>query len=337
METILITGGTGYIGSHAAVCFLEAGYQIVLLDNLSNSHAAVLQRIATLTGQSPPFYRGNIADAPLLDEIFNHHKITGIAHFAGLKAVAESVQQPLRYYQNNVAGSATLCAAMQKHGCKKLIFSSSATVYGAPGAVAYTEDMPLAPVNPYGRTKRMVEDILRDLCAADSDWRVALLRYFNPVGAHPSGLIGEAPQAVPNNLMPYIAAVAVGTLPVLHIFGNDYPTADGTGVRDYIHVQDLVAGHLAAYAALDKHPGCTAYNLGTGKGASVLEVVAAFVKAAHREIPYQFQPRRPGDLAEYYAAVDFTREKLGWQAQFDLQKMVEDHWNWQKNNPKGYL
>lgn len=336
MSQILITGGAGYIGSHTVVSFLEQGYEVIVLDDLSNSSSVVFDRIEQITGKNAAFVQGDIADKTLLDELFSTYHIEAVIHFAGYKAVGESVAEPLKYYRNNVSGSAVLFEVMQAHDCKKLVFSSSATVYGDPGVVAYTEDLPLSPVNPYGKTKRFVEDILRDLCVADQDWSASLLRYFNPVGAHPSGLIGEDPRGIPNNLMPYIAKVAVGEFDHLDVYGGDYPTFDGTGVRDYIHVQDLALGHLTAYRALASQSGCEAYNLGTGRGYSVLQALDAFSKAVGRDLPYKIKPRRPGDLAEYYAVPDFTREKLGWQARFDLNDMVRDHWNWQKNNPQGY-
>lgn len=336
MKTILITGGAGYIGSHTLVAFLQEGYEVVVLDDLSNSSEVVFERVKTITGKTLEFVCGDISDRQLLDAVFAKRSIEGVIHFAGYKAVGESVNQPLKYYRNNVLGSLVLFEAMQAYGCKKLVFSSSATVYGDPGVVAYTEDLPLAPVNPYGQTKKIVEDMLRDLAASDPDWSVSLLRYFNPVGAHSSGLIGEDPLGIPNNLMPYIAKVAVGELEQLHIFGNDYPTVDGTGVRDYIHVQDLATGHLAAYDVLSRKKGCHAYNLGTGKGYSVLQALAAFSTAAGRDLPYKIVERRPGDLAEYYAVPDYSYQQLGWTAQYGLEEMVSDHWNWQRNNPQGY-
>jgi len=336
MNHVLITGGAGYIGSHSVVSFLEAGYQVVVLDDLSNSSEIVFQRIEKITSKKVSFFEGDISDKTLLDEIFTTCEIEGVIHFAGHKAVGESVQQPLKYYQNNVSGSVVLFETMRKHHCKNLVFSSSATVYGDPGVVAYTEDLPLQPVNPYGQTKRFVEDILRDLCIADQEWSASLLRYFNPVGAHPSGLIGEDPQGIPNNLMPYIAKVAVGEFDHLDVYGGDYPSIDGTGVRDYIHVQDLASGHLTAYRTLQEQSGCEAYNLGTGQGYSVLQALKAFSDAVGYDLPYEIKARRAGDLAEYYAVPDFTRETLDWEAKLNLDDMVRDHWNWQKNNPQGY-
>lgn len=336
MSSILVTGGTGYIGSHTVVALQQAGIDAIVLDDLSNSSESVIGRIEQITRIRPRFYHGSISDRELLISIFAEHQIDAVIHFAGFKAVGESVQQPLKYYQNNVAGSMLLLDAMQQVGCKKLVFSSSATVYGDPGVVAYTEDLPLNPVNPYGQTKRMVEDIARDMAVSDPEWSIALLRYFNPVGAHSSGLIGEDPKGVPNNLMPYIAKVATGELPELNIFGDDYPTSDGTGVRDYIHVQDLARGHLDACRYVGSHSGCTAFNLGTGRGYSVLEAVNAFREASGKSIPVKMSPRRAGDLPEYYAVPDFTEKELGWKARLGLMDMVRDHWNWQKNNPKGY-
>lgn len=336
MNSILVTGGTGYIGSHTVVALQQAGIDAIVLDDLSNSSESVIDRIEQITRIRPRFYHGSISDRELLISIFAEQQIDAVIHFAGFKAVGESVQQPLKYYQNNVAGSMLLLDVMQQVGCKKLVFSSSATVYGDPGVVAYTEDLPLNPVNPYGQTKRMVEDIARDMAVSDPEWSIALLRYFNPVGAHSSGLIGEDPKGVPNNLMPYIAKVATGELPELNIFGDDYPTSDGTGVRDYIHVQDLARGHLDACRYVGSHSGCTAFNLGTGRGYSVLEAVNAFREASGKSIPVKMSPRRAGDLPEYYAVPDFTEKELGWKARLGLMDMVKDHWNWQKNNPKGY-
>jgi UDP-glucose 4-epimerase len=336
MNSILVTGGAGYIGSHTVVALQQAGFDVIVLDDLSNSSGLVIDRIEQITNIRPYFYCGSISDRELLSSIFDAHQIDAVIHFAGFKAVGESVQQPVKYYQNNVAGSMVLFEVMQKAHCKKLVFSSSATVYGDPGMVAYTEDLPLNPVNPYGQSKRMVEDIARDIANSDSGWSIVLLRYFNPVGAHSSGLIGEDPKGIPNNLMPYIAKVAIGELPELNVFGDDYPTPDGTGIRDYIHVQDLARGHLEACRYLDSHSGCAAFNLGTGKGYSVLEAVNAFREVSGKPIPVHISPRRAGDLPEYYAVPDFTEKELGWKAKLDLLDMVRDHWNWQKNNPKGY-
>jgi UDP-glucose 4-epimerase len=336
MKSILVTGGTGYIGSHAVVEFQLSGFDVIVLDDLSNSSEKVLDRIEQITGSRPGFYKGSIADQSLLDLIFSTHHIEAVIHFAGFKAVGESVEEPLKYYRNNVAGSMVLFEAMHRAGCKKLVFSSSATVYGDPGVVAYTEELPLKPVNPYGQSKRMVEDIARDIANSDPGWSISLLRYFNPVGAHPSGLIGEDPRGIPNNLMPFIAKVAVGELSELKVFGRDYPTPDGTGVRDYIHVKDLVRGHLDAYRYLENHKGCSAFNLGTGRGYSVMEAVEAFREVSGKPIPVSSAPRRAGDLPEYYAVPDFTERELGWKAELGLLDMVRDHWNWQKSNPEGY-
>jgi len=294
----------------------------------------VLARVQQITGIAPDFVQGDIRDAALLDRIFSDHNIDGVIHFAGLKAVGESVARPLRYYQNNVAGSLTLFEAMARHHCKRLVFSSSATVYGDPASVPIREDFPLSATNPYGGSKLMIEEILRDLYASDPDWQIFLLRYFNPVGAHPSGLIGEDPAGIPNNLLPYVAQVAVGKLARLQVFGGDYSTRDGTGVRDYLHVCDLALGHLAALQHLE--PGCVACNLGTGRGYSVLEVVEAFARASGREIPYDIVGRRAGDVAECYADTGLSASMLGWKADLDLAAMVTDHWRWQSNNPDGY-
>lgn len=323
--TVLVTGGTGYIGSHTAVVLLEAGYPVVLLDNLVNSKRTVLERIERVSGCPLSFVEGDVRDADILDRVFRRHDISAVIHFAGLKAVGESVAQPLLYYDNNVAGSLRLFEAMARHGCHRLVFSSSATVYGDPATVPIREDFPLSATNPYGRSKLMIEDMLRDLATSDPQWRVMLLRYFNPVGAHPGGLLGEDPEGTPNNLMPYVARVAAGQLPRLQVFGDDYPTPDGTGVRDYIHVMDLARGHLAAMERLA--PGCEAVNLGTGRGYSVLEVVRAFAAASGREIPYEIAPRRAGDVARSYADTSYSRDQLGWEAKLGLEEMVRDHWN----------
>ena len=328
---LLITGGAGYIGSHAIVAFIEAGYSVLVLDDLSNSYFRVFDRIEEICGQRPEFFQGDVGDEELLDRIFTQYSIDGVVHFAGHKAVGESTEQPLMYYQNNVSSSLVLFRKMKEHGCTRLVFSSSATVYGNPEVCAYTEDLLLNPVNPYGRTKRMVEDVLRDLAAADSEWRIALLRYFNPVGAHPSGIIGEEPRGVPGNLVPYIGRVAAGDYPCVRVFGGDYDTVDGSCVRDFIHVQDLVRGHMLAYQKLDTDGGsCRAYNLGTGRGCSVLEVIAAYSEVVGREISYELVDRRPGDLGAYFAVPEFSREELGWNAELNLMSMVEDHWRWQQ-------
>ncbi len=333
---ILVTGGAGYIGSHTVVLLQEAGQDVVVFDNLSNSNPEVFNRIEQISGRRPVFVEGDLRDPVALERLFREHAIDAVIHFAGLKAVGESVEKPLLYYQNNVEGSLNLFQAMSDHGCQRIVFSSSATVYGDPASVPIREDFPLSATNPYGRNKLMIEEILRDLQVADSGWQIALLRYFNPVGAHPSGLIGEDPNGIPNNLMPFVAQVAVGKLPQLRVFGNDYPTPDGTGVRDYIHVMDLAAAHLKALDALNPSHGCVAYNIGTGRGYSVLEAVQAFSRAAEREIPYQIAPRRPGDIAACYADPAFSEEKLGWKAVYGIEEMVRDHWHWQSRNPQGF-
>lgn len=334
---ILVTGGAGYIGSHACLELLKAGYEIVVVDNLSNSKEDALQRVEQLTGKGLQFYKVDLRDRNGLEAVIQQHEFAAVVHFAGLKAVGESVSQPLRYYENNVYGTLVLCEALSKHGVKNLVFSSSATVYGEPAEIPLKETTPLnRPLNPYGRTKLMIEDLLRDLHQADPQWNIALLRYFNPVGAHPSGRIGEDPNGIPNNLFPYITQVAIGKLPELLIFGGDYPTPDGTGIRDYIHVVDLAVGHLKALEKLAAKPGVVTYNLGTGKGYSVLEVVAAFEKACGRKIPYRIVSRRPGDAAITYADPSLARKELSWVAQRGLDEMCTDAWRWQVNNPQGY-
>jgi UDP-glucose 4-epimerase len=333
---ILVTGGAGYIGSHTVVELLNAGQDLVIFDNLSNSSICVLDRIQAITGQRPRFLEGDIRDMAALSAAFNAYPIDSVIHFAGLKAVGESVAEPMLYYDNNVVGSLRLCEAMRAACVKKLVFSSSATVYGDPHMVPVDEGFPLSPTNPYGRSKQHVEGMLCDIAVAQPDWSVALLRYFNPVGAHVSGLIGEDPQGNPNNLMPYVTQVAIGRRPFLGVFGNDYPTPDGTGVRDYIHVVDLAKGHLAALNALDNESGVLTVNLGTGQGYSVLEVIAAFEKASDKLIPYQIMPRRDGDVAIYYANSASAKQRLGWQADLGLDAMCVDAWRWQKNNPNGY-
>jgi len=334
---VLVTGGAGYIGSHTCVEMLKAGMEPVVVDNLSNSKAEALRRVERITGRTLLFYRADIRDKAALLEILKRHPVSAVVHFAGLKAVGESVAQPLRYYDNNVAGTVTLCEAMRQAGVKRIVFSSSATVYGDPHAVPIREDFPVgATTNPYGRSKFMIEAILRDLNVADPEWRIALLRYFNPVGAHESGLIGEDPNDTPNNLMPYIAQVAVGRRPYLNVFGNDYPTPDGTGVRDYIHVVDLALGHLAALRYLDEHEGVLTVNLGTGKGYSVLDMVRAFSAASGREVPYRIAPRRPGDVACCYADPTLAERLLGWRAERGIEQMCADTWRWQSMNPQGY-
>jgi UDP-glucose 4-epimerase len=335
-ETVLVTGGAGYIGSHACVALQEAGYQVVVLDNLVNSHAEALERVGRIAGRQPVFVRGDIRDRDCLERLFAEHPVSAVMHFAGLKAVGESVAQPLDYYQNNVGGTLTLLQEMAAAGVRSLVFSSSATVYGDPASVPIREDFPRGATNPYGRTKQMVEDILEDWHTAHPEWRVARLRYFNPVGAHPSGLIGEDPQGVPNNLMPFIAQVAVGRREQLAVFGNDYPTVDGTGVRDYIHVMDLVEGHVAALRYLQQQGGLLTVNLGTGSGVSVLQLVAAFERASARPVPYQVVARRPGDVAECWADPGLAGRLLEWRASRSLQQMCEDAWRWQQMNPDGF-
>lgn len=334
---VLVTGGMGYIGSHTCVQLAEAGITPVIVDNLSNAKAEVLARIEALTGIQPDFHLGDIRDEAFLDSVFAAHNIQAVIHFAGLKAVGESVVKPLEYYDNNVNGTLVLARSMRKAGVKSLVFSSSATVYGDPDSVPITEDSPTgATTNPYGRSKYMVEQCLSDLYAAENDWSITLLRYFNPVGAHASGTMGEDPQGIPNNLMPFIAQVAVGRRDHLSIFGNDYPTPDGTGVRDYIHVMDLADGHLAALRVVGQQPGLHIYNLGTGKGSSVLEMVEAFRLASQQPIPYEICPRRPGDIAECWADTGKAERELGWKATRTVAQMAADTWHWQSQNPQGY-
>ena len=334
---VLVTGGAGYIGSHTVVLLQEAGHEVVVFDNLCNSHPEVFKRIELITSVRPVFVEGDIRDKFSLEKLFTEYDIDCVIHFAGLKAVGESMDKPLLYYQNNVVGSLNLFEVMAANCCKRIVFSSSATVYGDPASVPIRENFPLSATNPYGQSKLMIENILRDLAAADSTWQISLLRYFNPVGAHPSGLIGEDPNGIPNNLMPYVAQVAINRLEKLYVFGGDYPTIDGTGVRDYIHVMDLAVGHLKAMSALCPNHHCQAYNLGTGKGYSVLQVVNAFAKASGKEIAYQITDRRPGDIAECFADPSFSAEKLNWKAEYGLPEMVRDHWHWQMQNPNGYV
>ncbi|MGB6009589.1 UDP-glucose 4-epimerase GalE [Castellaniella sp.] len=335
--TLLITGGAGYIGSHTVLEFLSAGRDVLVLDNLSNSSRESLARVAALTGRTPGFIQGDVRDRALLDRLFAQHAIRGVVHFAGLKAVGESVRDPLRYYDNNVIGTLTLCQAMAAADVHQLVFSSSATVYGDPADMPIPETCPTGrPANPYGRSKLMVEQLLQDLAAADPRWAIALLRYFNPVGAHASGRIGEDPHGIPNNLLPYISQVAVGRLARVSVFGHDYPTPDGTGVRDYIHVVDLAQGHLAALTYLQQHPGAHIWNLGTGAGYSVLDMIHAFEAACGHPIPYALAPRRPGDVAACWSDPAKARRELGWQAQRGLAQMMADAWRWQSGNPEGY-
>ena len=333
---ILVTGGAGYIGSHACIELLNAGYEVVVLDNLSNSKEESLRRVQEITGKTLGFHLADLLDKPAVDRIFDRAQVDAVIHFAGLKAVGESVTIPLRYYHNNITGTLNLCDAMSAHGVKHLVFSSSATVYGDPHTVPITEDFPTTATNPYGWTKWMIEQILRDAYRADNTWNIALLRYFNPIGAHASGRIGEDPNGIPNNLLPYIAQVAVGKLPKVSVFGNDYPTPDGTGVRDYIHVVDLSIGHVRALEKLRTNPGLVTYNLGTGNGYSVLQVIAAFEKACGKKIPYQIVARRTGDVAACYADPAKAKAELGWIAERGIDQMCADSWAWQSKNPHGY-
>ena len=333
---ILVTGGAGYIGSHTVVELLQNGYEVVVVDNLSNSKPEALKRVKEITGKDFKFYKVDLLDRDGLEQVFKEDKLEAVIHFAGLKAVGESVSIPLKYYYNNITGTLILCELMQKYGVKKIVFSSSATVYGMKNKSPLTEDMPLSTTNPYGSTKLMIEQILRDVYVSDNSWSIALLRYFNPIGAHESGRIGEDPNGIPNNLMPYITQVAVGKREKLSIFGNDYDTHDGTGVRDYIHVVDLAKGHLKALEKVMKTEGVEAYNLGTGVGYSVLDVVKNFEKATGQHIPYVIVGRRPGDVAECYADPSKAERELGWKAEKTLEDMCRDSWNWQKNNPAGY-
>lgn len=345
-DTVLVTGGAGYIGSHACVELLQSGYRVVVVDNLANSKIESLKRVQEITGRPLAFYQVDIRDRNALAEVFAKEAITSVIHFAGLKAVGESCEQPLMYYHNNIYGTLVLAEVMADANVKQLVFSSSATVYGASEQVQYTEDLPIGAINPYGRSKAMIEDILRDLSAADglkpteSPWKIALLRYFNPIGAHESGRIGEDPNGIPNNLMPYVTQVAIGKLAQLSVFGNDYPTPDGTGIRDYIHVVDLVKGHIKAIEALLSEKfaagGCKAYNLGAGKGCSVLEIINTFEKVTGRKVNYRMAPRRAGDLAEYFANPSLALEELDWKVEKTLEDMVADTWLWQVNNPQGY-
>lgn len=332
---VLVTGGAGYIGSHTCVELLNAGEEIIILDNFVNSKPEALNRIKTITGKDFRFYEADLLNKEAIDKVFAENSIDAVIHFAGLKAVGESVMQPIRYYHNNITGTLNLCNVMQAHNVKKMVFSSSATVYGTPKTVPIDETFPLSTTNPYGSTKLMIEQILRDIYTADNEWSIALLRYFNPIGAHKSGLIGEDPNGIPNNLMPYIAQVAIGKLECLGVFGNDYPTHDGTGVRDYIHVVDLSLGHLKALAKIRKDKGVDAYNLGTGKGYSVLDVVAAFEKDSGKKVKYQIKPRRPGDIAECYANPEKAKKLLGWEAIYGIEEMCRDSWNFTQKNPQG--
>lgn len=335
-QGILVTGGAGYIGTHTCICLQQAGHRLVVLDNFSNSKPEALRRVAQITGQPVTLVEGNIRDRQLLDRLFAEHDIDAVIHFAGLKAVGESTEQPLRYYQNNVAGSLVLFEAMLAAGVRNLVFSSSATVYGDPARLPIDEDFPLSATNPYGRSKLIIEQMLGDLFLADPQWNIALLRYFNPVGAHPSGLIGEDPNGLPNNLLPFISQVAVGRLPQLQVFGTDYPTVDGTGVRDYIHVMDLAEGHVAALDWLGRQAGLRAFNLGTGQGYSVLQMLQAFERACGHNLAWKAVARRPGDVASCYANPQRAERELGWKATRDLQQICDDSWRWQSGNPQGY-
>ncbi|WP_089726591.1 UDP-glucose 4-epimerase GalE [Candidatus Thiosymbion oneisti] len=333
---ILVTGGAGYIGSHTCVELLEAGYQVTVIDNLSNSKQAALRRVSEITGREPDFVRADLRDRMALDTLFRDRGFDAVVHFAGRKAVGESTQIPLEYYENNVGGTLALCKAMAEAGVRKLVFSSSATVYGDPASVPIREDFPTCPTNPYGRSKLFIEEILHDLYRSDGTWNIALLRYFNPVGAHRSGRIGEDPNGIPNNLMPFIAQVAVGKRSRLRVFGDDYDTPDGTGIRDYIHVTDLAKGHLKALERLSTGPGVVIYNLGTGRGYSVLEMVRAFERASGRSVPFDIVGRRPGDIAICYADPGLASAELDWTADLGVEEMVQDTWRWQSQNPDGY-
>ncbi|MBZ0067329.1 MAG: UDP-glucose 4-epimerase GalE [Thiobacillus sp.] len=333
---VLLTGGAGYIGSHTAVECLAAGHEVVVFDNLSNSSVISLDRVKTIAGKAVTFVQGDIRDRVALRKLFADHRIDAVVHFAGLKAVGESVEKPILYYDNNIAGSIALFEVMAEAGVKAIVFSSSATVYGDPATVPITEDFPLSATNPYGRSKLFIEEMLRDIALSDAGWNVALLRYFNPVGAHESGLIGEDPRGIPNNLMPYVAQVAVGRRPHLNVFGGDYPTPDGTGVRDYIHVVDLARGHVAALNKLLDLGGVKTWNLGTGRGVSVLDMVRGFEAASGKPVPYQIVARRAGDVAQCWADPARAAQELGWRAEYDLPRMCADSWRWQQGNPEGY-
>ena len=334
---ILLTGGAGYIGSHTIIELDKAGHSVVVVDNLVNSNPESLRRVAKIIGKEIPFYEVDVRDKEALSKVFDENKFDAVIHFAGLKAVGESVSKPLEYYHNNMTGTFVLLDVMRQHGCKNIIFSSSATVYGEPAIIPITEECPKGHcTNPYGQTKSMLEEVLMDVQKADPEWNVVLLRYFNPIGAHQSGMIGENPNGIPNNLMPYITQTAVGIRKELGIFGNDYDTHDGTGVRDYIHVCDLASGHVAALSAIKKNCGLAIYNLGTGHGYSVLDVVKAFEKVNGVKVPYSIKPRRPGDIATCYCNPAKAKAELGWEAQYGIEEMCRDSWNWQKKNPEGY-
>ena len=334
--SILVTGGAGYIGSHTCIEMINAGYDVVVIDNLDNSSSESLNRVEKITNKAVKFYKEDVRDKEALRKIFTENKIEAVIHFAGLKAVGESVREPIMYYDNNLISTIALLEVMNEFGVKKIVFSSSATVYGVATEMPLVEGMPLGAINPYGRTKYFIEEILRDLYVADKEWSIALLRYFNPIGAHKSGLIGEDPKGIPNNLMPYISQVAGGKLEKLHVFGNDYNTVDGTGVRDYIHVVDLAQGHVKAIDWALDNLGCEAFNLGTGNGTSVLQLRDAFVKVTGVDVPYVIDPRRPGDPDEVYANAEKAKNILGWTAKYGVEEMCEDTWRWQSGNPKGY-
>ena len=333
---ILVTGGAGYIGSHTCIEMQNAGYDVIVIDNLDNSSSESLTRVEKITGKAVKFYEEDVRNKEALRQIFKENEIEAVIHFAGLKAVGESVREPIMYYDNNLISTLVLLEVMNEFGVKKIVFSSSATVYGVATEMPLVEGMPLGAINPYGRTKLFIEEMLRDLYVADKDWCIALLRYFNPIGAHKSGLIGEDPKGIPNNLMPYIAQVAVGKLEKLHVFGNDYNTVDGTGVRDYIHVVDLAQGHVKAVDWALENTGCEPFNLGTGNGTSVLQLRDAFVRNTGVDVPYVIDPRRPGDPDEVYADASKAKNILGWEAKFGIDEMCEDTWRWQSNNPKGF-
>ena len=333
---VLVTGGAGYIGSHTVVELIEAGYEVVVFDNFSNSNPESIKRVEKIVGKSIPLIQGDIRSKDDLQKVFDSYEIDSVIHFAGLKAVGESVEQPLRYYDNNIVGTIRLCEVMRDNGCKSIIFSSSATVYGDPHTTPIKEDFPTSATNPYGRSKLFIEEILRDLYISDNEWKIVLLRYFNPVGAHSSGLIGEDPNGIPNNLMPFITQTAIGKQECLSVFGNDYDTHDGTGVRDYIHVVDLANGHLKALQKIESFDKVMTINLGTGQGYSVLDMVKAFGKASNKDIPYKIAPRRAGDIAKCYADPTYAQKVLGWSATKDLDDMCRDSWRWQSQNPNGY-
>lgn len=333
---ILVTGGAGYIGSHTCIELLNSGYEVVVVDNLCNASKESLFRVQDITGKKVKFYQVDINNKRKMNKIFSKEGIFAVIHFAGLKAVGESVEKPLEYFINNISGTLVLCEAMKNNGVKNIVFSSSATVYGKPESVPIKEDFALSTTNPYGRTKLIIEEMLGDISFSDDKWKIILLRYFNPIGAHESGRIGEDPKGIPNNLLPYVSKVAVGSLPYVSVYGNDYETPDGTGVRDYIHVVDLAKGHIKALQKIEEISGIEAYNLGTGKGYSVLDIINSFSKACEKEIDYRVAPRRPGDIDICYADSTKAKEQLGWEAEYGIEKMCEDTWRWQKNNPKGY-